>query len=356
MNEPLCKVNDLLFLRFELEDLEAQKEYLGHFGMQLAHETEDTIYYRGTGIQPYCYVAHRGTSNRYLGAAFFPDSAEQLDQLAAGIGADIIDSMEPAGGRCVKLTDPDGLGIEVYQGIELTAAEYLPTPKLNAGFDKTRVNKLQRFGSGADEWVVKDGEWRYELTSKVMRLGHFAFNVADPDSSIAWYQNTLGLLISDNLIGPDGSLIGAFMRTDHGETPVDHHTINLIAVPDAQYAGTFGHGGYELAESVDDLMAGHFHMKTVGKYYHEWGIGRHLLGSQMYDYWRDTAGFTLEHWTDGDLLDASVPPTASQAKDFVMAQYGPPVPATFGLSMPSDQVEDYRTSNPALPDLLKQLE
>jgi hypothetical protein len=25
----------------------------------------------------------------------------------------------------------------------------------------------------------------------------------------------------------------------------------------------------------------------VDKYPHEWGIGRHLLGSQMYDYWRD---------------------------------------------------------------------
>ena len=48
-------------------------------------------------------------------------------------------------------------------------------------------------------------------------------------------------------------------------------------------------------------------MKTIDEYYHEWGVGRHLLGSQMYDYWRDTHGFTHEHWTDGDLLDASIP-------------------------------------------------
>lgn len=47
-----------------------------------------------------------------------------------------------------------------------------------------------------------------------MRLGHFAFNVADSEVSIAWYQDTLGLLISDNLIGPDGSRVGAFMRAD----------------------------------------------------------------------------------------------------------------------------------------------
>ena len=357
MSNPLCKVVDLAFLRFELTDLEAQKEYLGHFGMQLAHETEDAIYYRGTGTQPYCYVANRGDSNRYLGAAFYVDSAEELEQLATSTGSKVTKSDEPAGGRCVKISDPDGLGIEIYHGLTLRNAPAQPTPKLNAGFEKTRSNELQRFGRGPHEWVVKDGNWQYELASKVMRLGHFAFNVADADASIAWYQDTLGLLISDNLFGPDGSRIGAFMRADQGDKLVDHHIINLIAKggPEANQAGTFGHGGFELTESIDDLMAGHFHLKTLGKYYHEWGIGRHLLGSQMYDYWRDPAGFTLEHWTDGDLLDASVPATDSPAKEFIMAQYGPLVPASFGVSMPNEEVDAYREANPALTDLLKQL-
>ena len=29
-----------------------------------------------------------------------------------------------------------------------------------------------------------------------------------------------------------------------------------------------------------------------------------MLGSQIFDYWRDPWGHTVEHWTDGDLLDA----------------------------------------------------
>jgi hypothetical protein len=36
-----------------------------------------------------------------------------------------------------------------------------------------------------------------------------------------------------------------------------------------------------------------------------WGIGRHILGSQVFDYWRDPHGFEIEHWTDGDQLRAS---------------------------------------------------
>ena len=358
MSEPVCKVVDVLFIRFELKDLAAQKEFLQHFGLQLAHETDDAIYFKGTGNQPYCYIAHRGDENRFLGAAYYVNSAEELERLAAAVGADIVDSNEPAGGRCVKFADPDGIGIEVYHGIALTDAPSQPAPKLNAGFEKHRINELQRFGRGPDEWVVKDGEWHYELTSKVKRLGHYAFNVADTDASIAWYENTLGFLITDNLMGPDGSRMGAFLRTNQGDTPVDHHTINIVGSiePTAPFAGTFGHGGFELTESVDDLMAGHYHLKTLGKYYHEWGVGRHLLGSQMYDYWRDPTGFTMEHWTDSDLLDASVAPTESPAKDFMMAQYGPEAPASFGLSMPSDQVDAFRKEAPHIPDLLKMFE
>ena len=34
-------------------------------------------------------------------------------------------------------------------------------------------------------------------------------------------------------------------------------------------------------------------------------MGRHILSSQIFDYWRGPWGFVTEHWTDGDLFDAS---------------------------------------------------
>ena len=37
---------------------------------------------------------------------------------------------------------------------------------------------------------------------------------------------------------------------------------------------------------------------------HHAGIGRHVLGSQIFDYWKDPWGHVLEHFTDGDLLNA----------------------------------------------------
>jgi hypothetical protein len=32
---------------------------------------------------------------------------------------------------------------------------------------------------------------------------------------------------------------------------------------------------------------------------------RRRLGSQVFDYWKDPNGFTMEHFTDGDLFNAS---------------------------------------------------
>ena len=49
MTEPVCKVADIIYVRFELTEFEEQKKYLHHFGMMLAHEDENSIFFRGTG-------------------------------------------------------------------------------------------------------------------------------------------------------------------------------------------------------------------------------------------------------------------------------------------------------------------
>jgi hypothetical protein len=45
-------------------------------------------------------------------------------------------------------------------------------------------------------------------------------------------------------------------------------------------------------------------MKAAG-YKHFWGIGRHVLGSQLFDYWCDDDGHQFEHYTDGDIFTAA---------------------------------------------------
>jgi hypothetical protein len=53
-----------------------------------------------------------------------------------------------------------------------------------------------------------------------------------------------------------------------------------------------------------------------------WGVGRHIMGSQVFDYWKDPWGHELEHWTDGDLLTAADPPQKMPMSALLAVQWG----------------------------------
>ncbi len=57
---------------------------------------------------------------------------------------------------------------------------------------------------------------------------------------------------------------------------------------------------------------------------HAWGIGRHILGSQIFDYWEDPWGDKHEHYCDGDLFTADQPTGVHPASREGMAQWGQP--------------------------------
>ena len=91
---------------------------------------------------------------------------------------------------------------------------------------------------------------------------------------------------------------------------------------------SFNHAAFEVRD-LDDLMAGHDHLKA-GARTPAWGVGRHILGSQVFDYWRDPWGHILEHWTDGDLLTAAEAANTATLQDLLGVQWGPPSPPDFG--------------------------
>ena len=82
-------------------------------------------------------------------------------------------------------------------------------------------------------------------------------------------------------------------------------------------------------QNIDDVMLGHEHLKQIGKYEHVWGVGRHLLGSQVYDYWKDPWGRVHERWTDSDMLNCNNPTNFIPAEVGLNSQWGDPVPQAF---------------------------
>ena len=119
-------------------------------------------------------------------------------------------------------------------------------------------------------------------------------------ASLGWYLDNLGMIVSDFLYLDGQRERGpamAFVRCDQGSVPSDHHTLAMALQPQTGYL----HSAYQLTD-LDEVAAGGEFLRGRG-YQHAWGIGRHIQGSQIFDYWRDPFGFRVEHYTDGDVAD-----------------------------------------------------
>ena len=125
--------------------------------------------------------------------------------------------------------------------------------------------------------------------------------------------------------------VAVFTRCDKGQEPADHHTLLLASALGAGGAVGLNHLAWEVFD-LDDLQAGRDHLAAKGRA-HEWGVGRHLLGSQIFDYWRDPWGHIHEHWTDGDQFAADAPPGDYPIDVGAVSQWGPNMPPTFGRTL-----------------------
>ena len=183
------------------------------------------------------------------------------------------------------MTTPDKVRIDAVWGQDEAAPlpHRGPNP-FNAGERKERLNASLRPRREA---------------GLVLRLGHFVLRVTDHVAALAWFQERFGLLASDIMCvpGDESQVIGTFLRFDRGEEVVDHHSMLIVQ---AAETGVH-HCSFEM-QDIDAVMGAHDHLMQKG-YQLDVGVGRHLIGSQIFDYWRDPFGFRVEHYTDGDVAD-----------------------------------------------------
>jgi catechol 2,3-dioxygenase-like lactoylglutathione lyase family enzyme len=302
----MIKADDIAYVRFSAPDLDKMEAFLSDFGMVRAARDDKTLYMRGEGGDPFLHVTHKGEPG-FAGIAFKAASVGDLELLASKAGSKIEALDGPGGGQVVKLRDPDGFLVETVAGRGTLAPDATPPEQaLNDWRKRVRHNAPKRVGRGA---------------SHIKRLGHCVLNVSNFRASEAWYKQHFGFITSDEIkLSPEFAL-GAFMRCDRGDKPADHHTLFLMGTG----APKFNHAAYEVTD-FDDLMSGHDLLQEK-QYQHQWGVGRHVLGSQIFDYWRDPWGHTLEHWTDGDLMTASWGSRDATIQDVMEVQWGMKMPA-----------------------------
>ncbi len=308
---PVAKVTDIAFGRLQSPDLDQAEEFLLAFGFVRSARTKDTLYMRGTDPAPYLHVTHLGEP-KFIGFAYYARSEEDLDRLSRVEDASKVEPIDaPGGGKRVRLRDPHGFQIEVVHGMEMLAPLPVRRNVLNWGPEKLRrVGELTRLPPEP---------------AQVKRMGHGVIATTDLPKTLSWYRETFGLICSDDVwAGDQSNVVSSFNRCDCGDDYVDHHVFFTMKGPQAG----LNHFSYEVRD-IDDVMIGHEYLKKMAKYQHMWGIGRHRLGSQIYDYWCDPWGRVHEHWTDSDVLNASRPPGLAQAGVGTFAQWGESMPARF---------------------------
>ena len=155
------------------------------------------------------------------------------------------------------------------------------------------------------------------------KLGHLVLETPDFDRSARWYMDMLGFIPSDVMCLADGTPVGSFMRLDRGDEPSDHHTLFVATGLESKV----DHVAFEVVD-LDAVEMGQ-QILMAKRYRHAWGVGRHFLGSQIFDYWRDPWGQKHEHYADGDLFDAAQPPGYHVLDRAGLYQWGPDLPDDF---------------------------
>ncbi|MFI8791406.1 VOC family protein [Streptomyces sp. NPDC055105] len=315
---PVIKAADLAWLEFEKPDLDQAEVFARDFGFAIAARTEGELWLRGTFAGSPCMVIRRGRASRFIGPAFRAAERADLDRLARATGSTVRDIGVPGGGQSVALLDPSGLPVRVVHCTEQLSA--LPEQEpltLNFGTDHRRTNATQR---------------PPREPSRIQRLGHVVLETPVFARTLDWYLDTLGMIVSDFLFldGQRGrGPTMAFIRCDQGSMAVDHHTLALHLGPGTGYV----HSAYQVTD-LDAIGAGGEYLTERG-YQRSWGIGRHIQGSQLFDYWRDPDHFMLEHFADGDLFSCDLDPGWAPMSASGLAQWGPPVTRDFLGATPS---------------------
>jgi len=284
------KIADIAYGRLRAPDLDAMEEFLTEFGMSRSARTATALYMRGTDPAHHLHVTELGDPG-FVSVAYRANSEDDLKVLAALPGASGVEHIdEPGGGKRVRLRDPhSGFLIEVVHGVK-------ELPRIPVG---------ERPLAWSAEVLKTVGEPRRLQfgPSRVKRLSHAVLATPRLKETLGWFRQTFGLLCTDEFyVGDRSNVVGSFNRLDRGGDPVDHHVLNCYnsATPGLQ------HVSFEV-QDIDDLFVGHNHLRRLGKYEHMRGVGYHVPGGQVYDYWLNPWGQMHEHWLTTRRFTAASP-------------------------------------------------
>lgn len=296
---------------YRVPDLDMAEAFMTDFGLRTVQRSQEVLYMRGASEQHHIYVAKQG-KQKFLGAAIEVRSKADLQALAQMSGSSPVqDSSEIGGGYEVIMHTPDGIEIKAVWGRKKHDLDMNPPANLHNDSSTTRrINASIRTPRKPCEAI---------------RIGHFVLHVSNHRETVQWICERFGMLPSDYFGTEDKleSVYGTMLRFDKGDELVDHH---VLLVLQSDWIGVH-HCAFEVRD-LDALMGAHEYLVNQG-WHLDVGPGRHMLGSQIFDYWKDPFGFRVEHYTDGDMVNGDFQPSIFTGTASQTTQWGDEPPLEF---------------------------
>lgn len=276
-------------------DLAEAKSFFEDFGLIVREETTGLGLY--TEGHTHCWARIVQGEKKHLSKlcfACFEDDYPRFKENLTKLG---VSYTEVAG--ALEFADPAGMAVSISVG-ERSAAEGLAPMEAKGGAVGARAASLR-----------SDGE-----RGRPRRLSHLAMFTKDINKVLAFYEQALGLRLADRSLD-----IVCFMYGVHGS---DHH---MIALLDSTGPGLH-HSSWEMS-SIHEMGLAATHMAQAGHDY-QWGVGRHVLGSNYFNYVRDPWGSYAEYSAGMDYVPADVDyPSDNYGPEDSFYLWGPNVPAGF---------------------------
>ncbi|EMK02292.1 MULTISPECIES: VOC family protein [unclassified Leptospira] len=311
--DPVSKARDIAYVRLGRKNLELAAEYYQDFGLSTFEVSKERILFRGFSSNLPCWSLEKADRDFLLGLGLYISSAEEFERLRRMDGAEVRPLGRFGSGHfpTVTIQDPSGLPVD---------AVLLPS-----SLEEMERNRRSRNWNSDGKVTRKNQPQPYDVgPAKVNRLGHAVFLKQEFLKNAQWYCDVFGMIPSDIQILPESKEpVIAFLRCDLGEKLTDHHTIVIASGIDDRLE----HCAFEL-EDLDEVAKGREWLLRRG-WKPAWGIGRHILGSQIFDYQRDPSGMLVEHYTDGDKFDDTVPVGFHPISRESLYQWGQDMPEDF---------------------------
>jgi catechol-2,3-dioxygenase len=283
----MVHVTRLAHVGLQARNLSTQAEfYNDRWGLQRVDEFGREMFFRADGPDHHVLTLTEGEQSGLHHVALQLPSLDDVDRAYEQLleqGVEIVvpptADLEPGVKRGLRLKDPDGFVVELVAGVETV------------------------------------GDSLKQADVRPRALNHVVLSVRDQAASEAFYQHTLGFKLSDRFVG--GMSFWA--------CNANHHSIAFI--PARNGVPAFNHAAFELRDWEEWLKAVFYAGERGIR--RSWGPGRHLFGNNLFSYYKDPEGNTVEYTAEVEQL------TDPRREPRVMTEPVPDLWQTVGPSLPA---------------------